>query len=521
MTDQGIRQAGFFMALAYATDLAIGHSRDFALRSCVLAMRLANAAGLNTADQRNVYDQALLRYIGCNADSHAMVELFGDEIAFRRDIVLRDMGNRAELAGVIARAVERTLGGSGAALTHAIEQALTESLPAGIPILAGHCEVARRIGERLGLSAAACDNLGQLYERWDGHGLPRGLQGEAVGVAVRIVTLAQDAVVLAEAHGFDTMHETVASRRGGVYDPQFCDLFVERAKPLIEGLAGASDHKAILALEPEPWRVMSDTELEEAFVALADMVDMRMPCTLGHSRAVADLCVAAGQGMGLPADDIGTLRLAGLAHDVGELSLPVAIWMKAGPLGTLETDTARLHPYHGERVLSALGESGTAVAALVSRHHERLDGSGYHRGIRGQGLGMAARLIAAAEAFQTARESRPHRAAIGATAAAARLRAMAKAGQLDGVAVEAVLAAAGVATRRPAADSLTRREIEVLRLIAGGKSVKVAAQSLGITPKTASNHIQNLYSKIGVQSRAAAALYAVERGHIGVEYSVA
>ena len=189
--------------------------------------------------------------------------------------------------------------------------------------------------------------------------------------------------------------------------------------------------------------------------------------------------------------------------------------MRAGALTERETDAAHLHPYHGERALASLGGEGKAVAALVLRHHERLDGSGYHRYARANDLSAAARVLAAAEAFQTAREPRPYRPASSDSAAAAKLRSAVRDGKLCPEAVEAVLACAGQPARRDVTErlaGLTPREIEVLRLIAAGRTAKEAARELEIAPKTADNHIQSLYSKIGVSTRAGAALYALERG---------
>src|SRR6185295_18471987 len=160
--------------------------------------------------------------------------------------------------------------------------------------------------------------------------------------------------------------------------------------------------------------------------------------TLGHSRAVAGLAEAAARRMGLPAADVRNIRWASYIHDLGELSVPVSTWQRPGPLTPREADAARLHPYHGERALAALGTAGTALAALVGYHHERLDGSGYHRGVRGAAVSPAARLLAAAEAFQTAREARPYRPAASDAAAATKLRAAVRDGALDADAVEAV-----------------------------------------------------------------------------------
>jgi HD-GYP domain-containing protein (c-di-GMP phosphodiesterase class II) len=525
MAVSGVRRADFLMVLAYATDLATGHSSDFALRSCVLAMRLAEAAGLDVRERRNVYHQALLRYIGCNADTHLMASAFGDEIALRRDLARIDMGNHSEIAETFVRAFTRFFADAPPdELAKAVQQGLAEAMQVSVPILAGHCEVAERIAERIGLPKEIRENLGQLYERWDGQGLPHGLKGDAVKLAVRLVTLAQDVIALVEAHGPETMKAMIAKRRDGAYEAELADLFLAHAEPLLKGLDAAVDRETILALEPVPHAVLDDEACEEAYVAIADMIDMRMPFTFGHSRAVASLADAAGKRMGLPASDVRDLRHAAYTHDIGELAVPVSTWMRAGALTIRETDAARLHPYHGERALVSLGGEGKPVAALVLRHHERLDGSGYHRYAKAPDLSPAARILAAAEAFQTAREARPYRAALTDTAAAARLRSAVREGKLCPDAVEAVLACAGQPARREAAErlaGLTPREIEVLRLIAAGLTAKEVARQLEIAPKTADNHIQNLYSKIGVTTRAAAALYALERGLVQRDISAA
>ena len=512
------RRADFLMALAYATDLATGHSRDFALRSCVLSMRFADLLNLDDSIRRDVYHQALLRYIGCNADSHLLAAAFGDEIALRRDLQRIDIGNKSELAETIVRAITRTFADAPPAeLAQAVERGLAEAMQVSVPILSGHCEVAKRIAERIGLSKETQENLGQLYERWDGRGLPRGLSGGAVKLPVRIVTLAQDAIALNEAHGFETMRAMISKRGDGAYEAELANLFVAHAESLLSGLDDPVDRETILSIEPHPHAVLDEEACEEAYIAIADMIDMRMPFTFGHSRAVSALADAAGKRLALPASDIREVRWAAYTHDIGELAVPVSTWMRRGAFTERETDAAKLHPYHGERALASLGREGTAIAALVLRHHERLDGSGYHRNARAPDLAPAARILAAAEAFQTAREARPHRPALSDAAAASKLRSAVREGKLCAEAVEAVLASAGQPGRRDDAErmsGLTSREIEVLRLIAAGHTAKEAARRLEIAPKTADNHIQNLYSKIGVTTRAAAALYALERGLI-------
>jgi HD-GYP domain-containing protein (c-di-GMP phosphodiesterase class II) len=520
-----VRRADFLMALAYATDLATGHSRDFALRSCVLAMRLGEAGNLADGMRRAVYHQALLRYIGCNADSHLLAAAWGDEIALRQELQRLDFGDKAEFAAVFVRAITRVFAGaSPLELAEAVERGLAAAGQVNVPILSGHCEVAQRIAERLGLPEELRESLGQIYERWDGRGLPRGLSGEAVKFPVRLVTLAQDAIALTEAHGFEAMTAMIARRAGGAYEPELAALFLARAERLMAGLDGPVDREIILALEPIPHAMLDKAACEEAYLAIADFIDMRMPFTFGHSRAVASLADAAGKRLGLPASDIRDVRWAAYTHDIGELAVPVATWMRGAPLTERETDAAHLHPYHGERALASLGGDGKLVAALVQRHHERLDGTGYYRNSRGPDLSPAARILSAAEAFQTAREARPHRPASSDAAAASKLRGAVREGRLCPDAVEAVLACAGQPARRAAPErlaGLTPREIEVLRLIAAGDTTKEAAHKLDIATKTADNHIQNLYLKIGATTRAGAALYALERGLVQQQISTA
>ena len=177
-----------------------------------------------------------------------------------------DMGNKSELAETIVRAITRTFADAPPAeLAKAVKQGLAEAMQVSVPILSGHCEVAQRIAERIGLSDEIRENLGQLYERWDGHGLPRGLSGNAVKLPVRLVTLAQDAIALTEAHGFETMTTMIAKRAGGAYEPELADLFLAHAERLLAGLDGPVDRETILALEPVPHAVLDEEACDEAY----------------------------------------------------------------------------------------------------------------------------------------------------------------------------------------------------------------------------------------------------------------
>jgi len=242
-------------------------------------------------------------------------------------------------------------------------------------------------------------------------------------------------------------------------------------------------------------------------------VDLKSPFTLGHSVAVAELAEEAGKRLGLPPDKTEMLRRTGLVHGYGRLGVSNSIWDKIGPLSVGEWERVRMSPYLTERML----RQSAALAPLgeiAVQHRERLDGSGYPRGLSGGAISVFARVLGAADAYQSMREPRPHRPARSAPDASAELLAEVRAGRLDGAAVHAVLEAAGhrVPRRRTAVARLTAREVEVLVLLARGMSNKQIAGCLVITPKTAGNHVEHIYAKIGASSRAAAAMFALQHG---------
>jgi DNA-binding CsgD family transcriptional regulator len=227
----------------------------------------------------------------------------------------------------------------------------------------------------------------------------------------------------------------------------------------------------------------------------------------------------AAERCGLPAADVVAVRRAGLLHDIGRVGVSAGIWTKPGPLSDREWEQVRLHSYYTERVLARPGALAK-LGALASYHHERLDGSGYHRGAPAAIQSPAARILAVADAYQAMTELRPHRPAWTPDLAAEQLRREATAGRLDGAAVDGVLGAAGLRAgppRREYAAGLSEREVEVLRLLARGNSIKQIAETLVLAPKTVDNHIQHIYNKIGVSTRAGATLFAIEQNLLSPE----
>ena len=457
------------------------------------------------------YYTALLRFVGCTSDAADTAVLAGgDDLTFNAAMAPMLMAQPGEGMRYFVRhlaegtPVPRRIG--------RVVRALAD--PSGSSrSLAQHCEVGARLASRLGLGDSVTQSLAHAYERWDGKGVPAGLTGEEVPVAVRIVAVTRDLELWVRLAGRAAAADVLARRRGHSYDPAVVDVVLAGGERWLTEMPDDC-WTAVLAAEPAPVATLGVDGLDAVLAAVADFTDLKSPWLRGHSTGVADLVTAAAATAGLHDSDVTVLRQAALVHDVGRVGVPNGIWDHPGPLTAAQWERVRLHPYLTERVLHRCTLLAD-VADLASRHHERVDGSGYHRRSTIKELDLNARLLAAADAYHAMTEDRPHRPGLSAAAAASQLVEALHAGRFDRTEIDAVLAAAGQASPRPRVANpagLTDREIQVLRLIAHGRANKQVAAALGISPKTAGRHVEHIYAKAGVTTRAGATLFAMEHG---------
>jgi HD-GYP domain-containing protein (c-di-GMP phosphodiesterase class II)/DNA-binding CsgD family transcriptional regulator len=329
---------------------------------------------------------------------------------------------------------------------------------------------------------------------------------------MRLLHVARDISLFLSAAGPDEARAVVERRSGAAYEPRLAELAARNFTDLLADLDEARMWEQALASEPFPQVWIAGQRVDGAFMAIAALTGLKSPWLREHSTGVAELAEAAAWRMDFPAASVTLLRRGALAHDLGRVGVSNAIWEKPGPLGFGEWERVRLHPHYSER---AFAQSPTLapIGILAGSHHERLDGSGYHRGTRGPALDQAARILAAADCYGAMREARPYREALDAPAAEAELMREAEEGRLDPEAVDAVLAAAGHRVRerpREIPAGLTERELEVLLVLVRGGSNQAIAEDLGISAKTVGHHVQHVYEKAGVRSRAAATLWAFE-----------
>lgn len=507
--DSGVRLSEIVAALSLAADLGLGQPMEHALRSCLVALGLAEELGVDEDDLRATYWVTLLVTTGCTGVSYELAALFGDDIALRSRY--HDMGPSA------LDQLRYFLGRAGAdqppvARLRLRADLLRTRMRAVEDSLVAHCHVSRRLGESVGLGPDVAAALDQTFSRWDGKGLPRGLGQRDVRLPMRICQLADAVEVWHAEHGADGAVARAREGSGTLFDPDLVALLERVGPAVLAGLPGSA-WDAVIAAEPSPGPPLTEDELDAALEVVADYADLKSPCFSGHSRGVADLAAAAARWSGLPERDVTTLRRAALLHDLGRNGVPNSVWDKPGSLTDAERERARLHAYLTDRVVRRAGALGP-LATVASAAHERVTGAGYPRGLAGETIPVLGRLLEAADAYHAMREDRPHRPALAKEVAAKELREMARSGHLRGDAVDAVLAAAGHERRRkPTAPAgLTRRELEVLVRVARGATVRHVAEDLGIAPKTVGHHVESIYTKIGASTRAEATLFAMQHG---------
>ena len=498
-----LRLAELLASLSLATDVGTGQAMGHGLRTCLLATALAREMGCGPDRVRSVHQVTLLRFLGCTADAPESARgVGGDDLSFNSAMSPVLFGDR----GTMLRTYLRTVGAGqspgrrvrlrAAALLHDVGD------------LAAHCEVAGMLAHRLGMSEEVVHALGHAYERWDGTGSPSRLAGEDVPLEIRISAVARDADLLIQQGG--PVAELLAKRRGRAYDPRVVDAYGRLAPAHQE-----AEWDEVMEAEPEP--VAYVDELDRALGVMADFVDLKSHWTRGHSPRVADLVESAARAAGVTEAEGKDLKRAALVHDIGRVGVESGVWDKRGPLSTVEWEKVRLHPYLTHRILSRC-QVLAPLGDLASSHHERLDGSGYHRQLSAEHLAIGARLLAASDALIALTSQRPHREALTLEDAGHVLEEEASAGRLDHHAVACVITAARGGDQPPRSSNpggLTDREVEVLRLLATGHTNRRVGETLFISPKTVGRHVENIYAKIGVSTRAGAAVYAMENRFLG------
>jgi len=509
---QSVRLAELVALLSLGTDLGLGQPMEHMIRACLIALRLGERLGLAEAERGVVYYSGLLAWVGCHTDAYEQAKWFGDDTTLKRDAHYHyDMG---KVGPAISFMLKRVGGPERSLLTRTRIGAAFggDGLRAMKALAENHYRATDELVQRLGLGEEVRESLRQTYERWDGKGA-YGMTGDEIAVSSRLINLADVVEVFGRAGGVEAAILVARERSGTQFDPDLVEAFCEQAPMVLTELDEVPSWEAVIAAEPSLEREIAGEELDLALEAIGEFAELKSPWIMGHVHVVKELVTGAAGSFGLPEADAAKLRRAACVYDLGRLGVPNTVWDKPGPLTQSELERVRIHPYLSERML-AFSPALAGLGGITVQHHERLDGSGYPRGLAGDQIGTAARLLAAADVYQALCEPRAHRPGRTPQGAAVELRREVAAGRLDGEAVDSVLRAAGhrVRRRREWPAELTAREVEVLRLLARGLSNKQIAQQLVISPKTAGSHVEHIYRKIDASNRAQASLFAMRHG---------
>jgi HD-GYP domain-containing protein (c-di-GMP phosphodiesterase class II)/DNA-binding CsgD family transcriptional regulator len=512
--DTPLRLSEFVATLALAQDNAFGQPLESQLRSCLLATWICEAAEFDDQLRETAYWVALLRYVGCTGHAHEVATVFGDEIAIRAQTLVHDAANPAE---VMRDVMEFATAGRTPEARDEIVKLIQETAREwAVYNFSSGCEVADMLVQRLDFGPDVREALRFTFERWNGNGYPAHAQGEAIPLAMRVVHLSHDMEAIARLFSPDHAIEAARDRRDRTYDPALADLFVANGRDWFEQLAETDPWDAVIALEPQPHRILAGAALEDALTVAADFIDLKSPFMGGHSRRCAELAADAARVLGLEEDVVARVRCAALVHDFGSTVVSNSILDKPGPLTRTEFDRVELHPMLTEQMLRR-SQALAVLNPVASAHHEKCDGSGYHKRVRADADDLGACVLAATEIYVGLTTERADRLPFPPSDAAVELRQLESQGVLEPRACRAVLVAAGhgeprapSGKRQQHPGGLTRREVDVLRLAARGLTTREIADRLYISPKTADHHIQHIYGKIGTSTRAAAALWAMQ-----------
>ena len=507
----GFRLADLLSGLSLVSDMGLGLPPEDALRCCLVGTALARKIDLSETEVADVFYTSLLQHIGCTGYAHESYLVWRDDIAANRAAQRTNFAHLTDIYTTYLFTLTRSMGAVQRA--HMVARLTTKGPGFLKRFTTATCEVAAQTARRLGLSEGIQRGLYEVFEWWNGKSAPQGLKGEDIALVGRVAHVAGVGAKFDLLGGPELAIETVKRRAGTIFDPAIADVFVTHASELLDAANLGDPRACVLEAEPEPVRIVSEPQLSEVAGAFGDIADLKNPFTHGHSAGVAQLAKSAGKKLRLESATLSRLHVASLLHDLGRVGIPNNVWEKRTELTAADWEQIRLHPYHSERILSC-SPVLLPMASIAGMHHERLDGSGYYRGCKAAQISVPARVLAAADALQAMMQNRPHRDAITVDEAAQRIQDDACAGRLDPDAVAAIVDAAGGSPKRPISRpaGLSDREIEVLRLVAQGLSNREVARRLYISPRTAEHHVQHIYTKIGVSSRAAAALFGMEHG---------
>jgi putative nucleotidyltransferase with HDIG domain len=409
-----LRMSDLISALSLALDLTEGQPMGHSVKTCVLGMRIADILDLPVEQRSNLYYALLLKDAGCSSNAARMYEIFGgDERMAKKEVKITDW-SRITMDGLDYLSRNVMPGKSRLDRVLAIANVAMRRKEQSEELFQLRCERGGQIARKIGFSEDTTEAIYNLDEHWDGKGFPHGRQGREIPLLSRIMNLCQTLEVFVAIGGPQDAFQVIEDRCGTWFDPEIVAACrqLEKDSRFWEMIEGQNVRQHAIDLEPlSVFAYATDAKLDSVCEAFADVIDIKSPYTHEHSRQVTRYALAIGKRIGLGETDLTIVRRAALLHDIGKLSVPNKILDKPGKLTAEEWETVRLHPYYTQRILERI--SGFShLAFIASTHHEKLDGTGYYRNLRGTQLPLSSRAIALGDIYDALTAKRPYRDAM-------------------------------------------------------------------------------------------------------------
>lgn len=399
-------------ALSDALDMVEGQPEGHTVRSCYIGMSIARRLGLTEETRSALFYALLLKDAGCSSNASKMSALFdADDFETKRKVKTVDWTSLPHAALYAARAVSPNGSLWRRARRYASFAAKVQQTSR--QLIRIRCERGAEITRLMGFPEETAGAIRSLDEHWDGGGHPDGLKGDEIPLLARICGLAQTVEVFYTAHGPTRAEEIARIRRRRWFDPDLVDVFLAEARTgrMWEDLGGDLTD-AISRMEPEDRSLLATPErLDLTALAFAQIIDAKSPFTFQHSEGVADVAVAISAHMGFGPEELRNQRRAGLLHDIGKLGISNSILDKDASLTTEEFAKIEAHPRLSYEILSHVPPF-ESIVERTANHHEKLDGSGYPRGLTGEDLDLPSRILIVADIYDALAQDRPYRKAL-------------------------------------------------------------------------------------------------------------
>jgi putative nucleotidyltransferase with HDIG domain len=404
-------------SLSFALDLTEGAVHGHAVRSCLLGMRIAREAGIDSADLTDLYYALLLKDIVCSSNAARMCQIVGgDDRVMKSAAKMMDWTRPKTPTLSTLRLLWKTVlpeAGPARRIAHMLEMGRTQDAN-NKALITMRCDRGAQIMRKLELGERAAEAVRRLDEHWDGSGYPDGLTGRQIPRLARILAIAQHLDVFSTGKSprvaIDVLHE----RSGRWFDPVLVQVAVslDRRGALWNNCLASDDmretQRAAVDLEPGTHVYLDGHRIDQICEAFADVVDAKSPYTFRHSMGVTEAAVGIAQRLGLASERVDFVRRAALLHDLGKLSVSNSILDKPSELNPEEWQAMRDHPVQTRRILERVS-AFQELAVVAGEHHEKLDGTGYPNGLIGGQLSLESRIIAVADVYGALSEDRPYR----------------------------------------------------------------------------------------------------------------